>query len=93
MAGLLSWFNICCVPTVLWSLTQTPAWLRESLEARGQLVRQSLMAGISPGIGLGSHGQQEAHQNQRPQPGWPSLSCSEGLSCHKVKLANKVTVS
>lgn len=35
--GLLPWFNICCVPTVFWPLTQTPAELREPVEVRGQL--------------------------------------------------------
>lgn len=35
--GLLPWFNICCVPTVFWPLTQTPAGLREPAEVRGQL--------------------------------------------------------
>ena len=36
--SLLSWFNMCCVPTSFWSLTQTPAGLREPMEVRGQLL-------------------------------------------------------
>lgn len=46
-AGLLSWFNICCVPTMFRSLTQPPAWLREA-GGQGQHSGRLPSEGCSP---------------------------------------------
>lgn len=52
--GLLSWFNMCYVPTVFWSLTQTPAGLREPMEVRGQLLHRIPVENVSPCVDLDS---------------------------------------
>lgn len=52
--GLLSWFNMCYVPTVFWSLTQTPAGLREPMEVRGQLLHWIPVENVSPCVDLDS---------------------------------------
>lgn len=52
--SLLSRFNMCCVPTAFWSLTQTPAGLREPVEARGQLLHWIPVEDVSTSVGLDS---------------------------------------